>query len=106
MSYSLKKGVTVNGVQPEILVAMNVVAGVYESLGYRLVVTSLTDGKEWRNPKSLHLAGLAFDCRVWDFPTPESREELGRMIREALGPEYDVVVKDDHIHVEFDVKDQ
>jgi len=98
----LKTGVRLNGVQPETVLAIMAVDSVYKDFGSDLVVTSICDGKEWRNPKSLHLVGLAFDCRIWDF-TPENIGDVVYAISEAVGDEFDVVLEDDHIHVEFDL---
>lgn len=99
-----KRGVTLNGVQPETVLAIQLAATIVEDLGGRFVITSLTDGKEWRSPNSLHVPGLAFDVRIWDFPTQEDQLNLVEKLREALGGEFDVVLESDHIHIEFDPK--
>lgn len=102
----IKSGVQINGVQPETVLAIQIVDGVYRDHGSELVVTSITDGKEWRKHWSLHLPGLAFDCRIWDFVDDRAAlEALVEAIADALGPEFDVVLKSDHIHVELDVKE-
>lgn len=73
---------------------------VYEKYGAELVITSAKDGKH--GPKSLHYEGLALDLR--------SRNLNGREmfvvadLKLALGPDYDVVLEADHIHVEYDAK--
>lgn len=100
--YSLKQGVTVGGVQPETVVAMNVVGNIFARRKKTMVVTSLTDGAEWRTKQSLHPKGYAFDLRIWDFPTLADQEALVEEIALALGDEYDVVLESDHIHIEFD----
>lgn len=99
----LKVGVTVNGVQPETVVAMLIAETVYQSMGYDLTITSLTDYAPGRKPNTLHTPGLAFDCRIWDIPE-RMLETLVAKLREALGDEFDVVLKSDHIHIEFDPK--
>lgn len=93
---------TVNGVQPEIVVAMMVASTVFAEWGLTMTVTSLTDGAEWRSPRSLHPSGLAFDIRVWDLKTDLKRIAMVRALQKALGDEFDVVDEGDHIHVEFD----
>ena len=73
---------------------------VYKKYGAELVITSAKDGKH--GPKSLHYEGLALDLR--------SRDLAGRQVfvvmdlKNALGPDYDVVLEADHIHVEYDPK--
>ena len=101
----IKEGVTVNGVQPECIMGLLIAETVFQNMGYSFTVTSLTDGASWRKPGSLHLAGLAFDIRTWDIP--ESQIELVcDNLRKRLGPEFDVVLEPDHIHVELDVRDR
>lgn len=98
--YLLKAGVTVNGAQPELLIGMSVAAQVYAEYGHTLTITSITDGKH--STHSLHYVGLAFDCRVWDFPSLTEKRELCGKLRGALGDEFDVVLESTHIHIEFD----
>ncbi len=101
----LKKGVTVDGVQPESVIGMMVAEQVFRDEGLHFTVTSITDGEH--KVGSLHYAGLAFDCRTWADPTgkqlgDERKEYLAQLLRRALGGEFDVVVESTHIHVEFD----
>lgn len=107
MMINLKDGVTVGGVKPEAVLAMMVVAGVYQNMGHKHTITSVTDGKH--KTGSLHYSGFAFDNRTWadDSGTqlPDAdKEKLAQAIRKALGSEFDVVVEKTHIHVEFDPK--
>jgi hypothetical protein len=95
----LKAGVKVNGIQPEIIMAMLITEQVFKDAGRTLTITSITDGKHSRN--SLHYAGLAFDVRTWNM-TVDQKHEIARKIADALGDEFDVVVEDTHIHIEFD----
>lgn len=104
----LKKGVQINGVQPEIVLAMMVAKQIWEDNGYRYYCTSILDGKH--SKKSLHYAGLAFDSRTWtnewdgtQIPD-EDKQRLAQLLREALGPDFDVVVERTHIHTELDPK--
>lgn len=102
----LKDGVRLAGVQPEIVLAIMLVGTLYRDLGLELTVTSITDFVNGRAHNSFHPVGLAFDCRIWGLPTKQQQEAMVKRITEALGPEFDVVLKSDHIHVEFDVRDQ
>lgn len=96
-----KEGVSVNGVQPEMAMALHVIGSVYAHMGYYCTVTSGTDGSHSKN--SLHYAGLAVDTRTRDI-AKEFHKELTRRLREALGSEFDVVLESDHIHIEYDPK--
>ncbi len=96
--------VTMNGAQPEVVLGIMLAATVFEDRGYRFTITELMrTAKPGRS--SLHPYGLAFDCRIWDVPNREALLELVGALREALGDEWDVVLKDTHIHCELDVKD-
>ena len=97
----LKEGVKLIGLKPEALLAINVVASVYERHGADLTITSVTDGKHGRG--SFHYLGMAFDCRVRNLSDSQLREIL-RDIREALTVEFDVVFEKTHIHIEFNPK--
>lgn len=87
------------GIRPELVVAMQVVDGVLAKDGVDLVVTSAVNGKH--SNASLHYAGAAFDLRIWDI---EDVYATAGKIREALTPEFDVVVEKSHIHIEFQPK--
>jgi hypothetical protein len=51
---------------------------------------------------SLHHAGLAVDLRVKHLANPDLAATIAQEIQEALGPGYDVIGHNDHIHVEYD----
>ena len=65
--------------------------------GKDLVVTSCVDGKH--SPHSRHYTGDAFDMRIWYL---DDKSSYRWALKEILGPDYDVVIESDHIHVEFD----
>lgn len=94
-----ERPVSINGVQPELVLGVMLASTVYEDLGYRFVLTDLVSPRDGR---SFHPVGLAFDCRTWDVPS-DKVGELVLALREALGKEWDVVVYDTHIHIEMDV---
>lgn len=105
MQISFKKGVTMQGVQPETVLAIMAVNGVYTRLGYKHTVTSITDGQH--SEGSLHYPGFAFDNRTWadDQGTQLSyavKKLIAAEIRKVLTDEFDVVVESTHIHVEHD----
>ena len=94
----LKEGVSVTGVRPELLLALQIADGVYAAFGHELVVTSLNDGKHSRT--SLHYAGAAADLRTRDLQ-PGIVPKLVDSMRAALGVDFDVVLERDHIHLEW-----
>jgi hypothetical protein len=97
----LKGGVKVEGVSPEIVLAIHAAETVYRERGYDFVVTSILDGKH--SAKSLHYVGKAFDCRTRHVPAGE-RLALLAALKGALGAEFDVVLEKDHVHIELDPK--
>lgn len=98
MNLSLKAGVSPMGIRPELLLGVMVAAGVYSERGYECVVTSLVDGKH--SQTSLHYAGCASDLRTYHVPEGD-RAEIVAEIKQRLGKHYDVLLEDDHIHLEF-----
>lgn len=101
----IKAGVKAAGVKPELLLGLSVAETIYRKLtGEYLVVTSLTDGKH--KAASLHYKGLAADLRTHDLNTAQ-RQEFYLRLRDALGPDFDVIFEDEgkpneHIHLEYD----
>jgi len=101
----LKDGVKLSGIKAELALAIMVAETVFRKEGHKFTITSLTEGKHI--PNSLHYVGLAFDVRTWadDYGTQLSapiKEHLAQKLREALGEEFDVLVRPTHIHVELD----
>lgn len=74
---------------------------VYKELGIIPVITSAMDGEH--SPRSLHYKGRALDWRTRDM-TPEQRALLRSDLGARLGPQYDCVLEDTHLHCEFDPK--
>lgn len=95
----LKGGVEAKGIQPEIILAIIAAQHIYTTNGYGLVITSLLDGKHSVN--SLHYKGLAVDLRIRHLPKGAATL-ITSQLAESLGDEFDVILEDDHIHVEFD----
>ena len=103
----IKTGVSLQGLQP----IMNIVIGegreVYRNHNYPFVITSGLEGKH--SVGSLHFAGLAVDFRVkdpggaWNIPLTV-RQTIRNEIKAAVGRDWDIVLKPDHIHTEFQPK--
>jgi hypothetical protein len=97
----IKPRVKASGLKPEILLAIQEAREVYRDFGTPLVITSLLDGRH--SATSLHYEGLAVDLRTQNLDA-RVRALVAERIGKALGPEYDVVLESDHIHVEYDVR--
>jgi hypothetical protein len=96
-----KDGVKLLGISPEITAIFPVIAKIWMEMGQTLVITSVCDGKHSEN--SLHYSGRAIDCRTRYFST-EQKQELLQRVKMSLTDEFDVVLEDTHLHIEFDPK--
>jgi len=81
--------------------AMPIADKICATFGVEPIATSIMDGTH--KVGSLHYLGRAFDLRTRDI-VPARREAFRAALRRALGPEYDVVLEDTHIHIEHDAK--
>jgi hypothetical protein len=97
----LKPGVRVAGLRPEILLAVVAAECVCAEMGVDCVVMACVDGVH--KAGSLHYCGLAVDLRSRDFRPGDLDKAIARL-RQCLGADYDVVLENDHVHVEFDQK--
>lgn len=97
----VKEGVSLIGIEQEIITALKVLYYLYFALGKTLTVTSTFEGQH--RPGSLHYKGLAVDLRVWNLSTAE-RKRIVEAAKGLLGKDYDVIDETNHIHVEFDRK--
>lgn len=102
-----KHGVRLTDLCPQMALAACVVREVYRALDPECscTVTSANDSKH--SEKSLHYGGLALDFRTHDFKA--DKQELLRELRDALGPEFDVLLEaegtpNEHVHLEYDPK--
>jgi hypothetical protein len=95
----LKSGVSLKDLCPQMVVAILVIKEVFQSFGYRVIITSGCDGEH--SEGSLHYCGKALDFRTRHIQD----EDLGPIVANAqqvLGEEYDVVLEPTHLHVEYD----
>lgn len=100
----IKPGVDLRGLTPQMAVAYTIALDVYrEKVGMVCVITSASDGKH--GPNSLHYSGKALDLRMNSL-RPEQIHPVYVALKTALGEQFDVVLESDHIHVEWDVKEQ
>ena len=98
---SLKPGVRITGMRPEILLAAVAAMEVYKAVGHDRMITACLDGKHMAG--SLHYAGAAIDLRTRDV-APADVQKLIARIKECLGDDFDVLLEVDHIHIEFQPK--
>lgn len=95
----LKPGVSLLGMQPQLIVAWLAAFVVYSRYGVEPVITSVCDGKH--SITSLHYAGCAMDIRTRDFGTEDDARQAAAEINDRLGKDFDVLFEDDHIHIEY-----
>ena len=74
---------------------------VYRIWGYQARITSACEGEHMVGSK--HYQGDALDFRVRATRKHE-RPALAEAVSEALGDDYDVVLEETHLHVEYDPK--
>lgn len=102
----LKTSVKLTGLQPQMVLAALIADSLYERSSLLLRITSANDSTH--KPGSKHYDGLALDLgtKLEDGSqyTNILKVNLASELRLALGPEYDVVVEANHLHIEFDPK--
>jgi len=91
--------VSLGGLTSNLLFAIVVAEGVYNSHGVELVITSCNDGKH--STTSLHYAGSAVDIRSRNLPEDITPQEVVGDIRQRLSIDFDVIEESDHIHIEY-----
>jgi hypothetical protein len=99
----LKPGVRITGMRPEILFAAVAAMEVYKAAGHDLMITACVDGKHMTG--SLHYGGAAIDLRTRDV-APADVPKLIAQIKACLGEDFDVLLEVDHIHIEFQPKQE
>lgn len=92
------QGVDISRLNREIRRALGIVEKIYAENSEELIITSTFEGMH--SARSLHYGNDAFDMR---YPLKFSGTIIGG-VRRAVGPEYDLVEEDDHIHLEYDPK--
>ena len=95
----LKKGVRIHGIMAELVLAIVIADQIYGELGQPTTwVTSVIDGQHMR--ASIHYIGGAVDLGL-----PGARGITARdRIAHRIGSDFDVVLEDDHIHLEWQPK--
>jgi len=97
---SVKGGVSLKKLQPQMAIAFTVIAGCFAEVGQPCRLTSGDDGQHMKT--SLHYKGLAIDIGI--IGLYDGGQQITAKIKERLGAQFDVVLESNHIHVEFDPK--
>ena len=98
----IKRGVDISNLSQPMGVAIDILGALYrEELKSDLVITSGRDGK---HTHVLHYVGCALDFRIRNL-TPFDQARVEGLAQSALGDQYDAVLKDTHLHVEFDPRE-
>lgn len=101
----IKKGVRLNDLSPQVVVAVQIAEYCYEKYAHwngiieydnELVVTSVNDSRH--SLTSLHHIGHAVDLRTQNVTNPE---KVRREISDRLGLHFDVLLEVDHMHIEY-----
>lgn len=100
MLYSLllKAGVDISRLNRPIRRTLNVITIICADHSSDLIITSTYEGNH--SPSSLHYSNDAIDIRI----IPEKTQQVVREIKEALGPDFDVIIERNHVHIEYDPK--
>lgn len=95
----LKRGVALSGLQPQMILAVMAAQSLFrEEFGADLIITSVCDGP---HEHVLHYVGQAVDLRTKHL-IPGDRIRLAPALQSMLGDQFDVILEDDHLHVEYD----
>lgn len=103
----VKLGVDISRLEYHCRKALGAVDAIYYSLLWQeAVITSTYDGNH--SPGSLHYQNRAFDVRLPSRIGRNNSTDLDKeayvKIKEALGKDFDVILEDTHIHIEYDPK--
>lgn len=102
------QNVNLNGLSPQIISAIYITDYIYRINNVEMVVTSAKDGTHSKD--SLHYSGNAFDTRIKNITGYEisgNKVAVGiflelQTVLLPLG--FDVVLEENHIHIEYDPK--
>ena len=103
-----KEGVTIQGMRPEISIAITVLDRILERFGVDAVITSVVGFKHSKNSK--HYFGCAFDGRSKELQ-PNDKQTVLNELRAYLTEEFTVILEDlggenEHFHCQFGKKGQ
>lgn len=104
---SIKSGVKLYGIKPEMVYVNGIVQSTFNNLGYGCVATSIV-GKQHKD-YSLHPSGYAIDYRSKHISDPIMKQTILKELKRNL-PCCDIILEhvgedQEHYHIEFDPKD-
>ena len=97
----LKEGVVLAGLRMKMRPALVIADKLWLDFGQELVITCGLNGSH--SAGSLHYYGFAVDCRTHYF-SPEQLLDLFQELQDRLPEEFDAVLEETHIHLEYDPK--
>ncbi len=95
----IKHGVDLRGLTPQMAIAYTIACKCYGQ--YDCVITSANDSKH--GPNSLHYKGQALDLRTRHM-NGQGLQAVYHKLKEELGEQFDVVLEQDHCHIEWQPK--
>jgi len=95
----IKAGVDIGELRAVMVVGLMVAQEAFGAVGKELVVTSGDDSKHSKN--SLHYQNKALDLRTRHL-APGEGESIVAQMQDNLGNDWDIILEDDHIHMEYD----
>jgi len=96
---TIKKGVRFAKLSPQMVLAAITTYAAFHALGVDCTITGGTE--PGHDPRLLHPRGGALDFRIHHVSRAYA-QTLTDQIARALGDNYDVILKRDHIHIEYD----
>lgn len=103
----LKRSVIIDGVRPQMMVAIGFLEAAYANFGFSLIITSAKDGNHKTGSK--HYSGDGVDFRTKHLPG-DVKHKILAFARAKLDPlGYDTILEyeggeNEHIHSEWDPK--
>lgn len=100
--WGVKDSAVIEEYTEEMIRVLEIVTIVWKQ--YTKVIPVITSGREHtinRHMKSKHYINQAFDFRIRNL-TQAQKRNCYRAIKKLLGKKYDVILKNDHIHIEYD----
>ena len=95
----IKEGANYEGMTPLMKNACAIIDAIFNRYDYVCVLTSGKDGVHGEG--SLHYEGDAGDFRTRQV-IPETRQKIVADCQRELGPDFEVILEDTHMHVERD----
>ncbi len=100
--YEVKKGAEISELKDELkskLWRVAMLCKLHNGINYVMTITSGNDGLHMKESK--HYENNAIDIRTRDM---NNRNRTFKEIKRDLGVNYDVILEETHIHIEYDPK--